>query len=124
MIPEKYILACEKESVGPRQTRSHNYNTKYLGDEDLSRLLVVTKDTARIVGLKIQRIRMYGIAHLKKFIGRDNDEDRATIWTSKVYLEFLHDQAPELEKCLVFGELLTRQAHNWHSQLSRSKRYS
>uniref|UniRef100_A0AAV1TXU5 Retrotransposon gag domain-containing protein n=1 Tax=Peronospora matthiolae TaxID=2874970 RepID=A0AAV1TXU5_9STRA len=35
---------------------------------------------------------------------------------------FLRDQAPDDEKCLVFGDLLTGPARNWYSQLSRSTR--
>ena len=37
---------------------------------------------------------------------------------------FLRDQAPDLEKCLVFGDLLSGPARNWHNQLSRSTRYT
>ena len=43
---------------------------------------------------------------------------------SKVQSAFLRDQAPESEKCLVFGDLLTGSARNWYSQLSRSTRNS
>ena len=44
---------------------------------------------------------------LKEFNGRDRDEDRARRWIDKIKSAFLRDQAPDVEKCLVFGDLLT-----------------
>ncbi|POM76814.1 LOW QUALITY PROTEIN: Hypothetical protein PHPALM_5909 [Phytophthora palmivora] len=35
---------------------------------------------------------------------------------------FLRDQAPDEEKCLVFGDLLTGSARNWYRHLSRTTR--
>ena len=74
--------------------------------------MMATTDTVSIVGHNIQRIRLSGIADLKEFTGRDKDEDRAMIWTSMVKSAFLRDQAPEVEKYLVFCGLLTGIAHN------------
>jgi hypothetical protein len=35
---------------------------------------------------------------------------------------FVHDQAPDSEKCIMFGDLLTGPARNWYRQLSRTTR--
>ena len=75
-------------------------------------------------GAGTQRLRMSAIADLKEFSGRDKDEGRARSWVSNVKSAFLRDQAPYEEKCLVFGDLLTGPAQNWHSQLARSTRNS
>ena len=64
-----------------------------------------------------QRIRFSVIGDLKQFNGRDRDEDRARSWISKVKSAFLTDQISDEEKYLVFGDLLTGPAQNWHSQL-------
>ena len=67
---------------------------------------------------------MSAIADLKEFTGRDKDEDRARSWVNKAKSAFLSDQAPDDEKCLIFGDLLTGPARNWYIQLSRSTRNS
>ncbi|GMF52127.1 unnamed protein product [Phytophthora fragariaefolia] len=59
---------------------------------------------------------------LKAFSGKDIDEDRARSWLGKVKSAFIHDRALDSEKCLVFGDLLTGPARNWHMQLSRPTR--
>ena len=66
-------------------------------------------------GLNATRIRMSAIADLKESNGKDKDEDRSRSWVGKVKIALLRDQAPDLEKCLVFGDLLTGPARNWHS---------
>ncbi|EGZ23324.1 hypothetical protein PHYSODRAFT_263366 [Phytophthora sojae] len=68
------------------------------------------------------RIRVSAMSELKEFSGKDGDEDRARAWVSKVRLAFVRDQAPDDEKCLVFGDLLTGPARNWCRQLSRTTR--
>ena len=65
---------------------------------------------------------MSAIADMKIFNGKDRDEDRARSWISKVKSAYLRDQAPDEEKCLVFGDLLTGPSRNWYNQLSRSTR--
>ena len=60
------------------------------------------------------------IGELTEFNVRDRDEDCATSWITKVKSKFLSDQIPDEEKCLVFGDLLTGSAQNWHSQLIRT----
>ena len=107
------------ESVGSHHTRSNHYDM-----EDLRRPLVANAEISPSGGIAPQRIRMSAIADLKEFTGRDTDEDRARSWVSKVKSAFLRDQAPDAEKCLVFGDLLTGPARNWYSQLSRSTRRS
>ncbi|GMF46594.1 unnamed protein product [Phytophthora fragariaefolia] len=68
------------------------------------------------------RIRVSMISDLKKFSGKGHDEDGARSWFSKVKFAFVRDQAPDSEKCFVFGDLLARPARNWYWQLSRSTR--
>ena len=60
---------------------------------------------------------------LKEFSGKDRDEYKARSWISKVKSAFLRDQAPEEEKCLVFGDLLAGPVRKWYDQLSRSTRH-
>jgi hypothetical protein len=73
-------------------------------------------------GALAPRIRVSAISELKEFSGKDNDEERARCWLGKVKSAFVRDQAPESEKFLVFGDLLTGPARNWYRQLSRSTR--
>ncbi|CAI5702616.1 unnamed protein product [Peronospora effusa] len=44
----------------------------------------------------------------------------ATATVAKVKTAFIRDQAPENEKCLIFGGLLTGPAQNWYRQLGRT----
>ncbi|GMF15143.1 unnamed protein product [Phytophthora fragariaefolia] len=71
---------------------------------------------------KHPRIRVSALSELKEFAGKDGDEDRARSWLGKVKSAFIRDQAPDQEKCLVFGDLFTRPARNWYRQLSRTTR--
>ena len=80
---------------------------------------MATTDTVSIVGINIQRIRISGSADLKEFNGREKDEDRARIWTSKSSLR-AYAISSKVEKFLIFGDLLTGLAQNWHSQLRRT----
>ncbi|OWZ03747.1 hypothetical protein PHMEG_00024471 [Phytophthora megakarya] len=70
----------------------------------------------------IQRVRISAISDLKDFTGKDQDEDRARAWISKVKSAFMRDQASDDEKCLTFADLLAGSAKNWYRQLSRSTR--
>ena len=63
---------------------------------------------------------MSGMAELKEFSGREKNEERARHWISKVKSALLRDQAPEVEKCLEFSDILTVLARDWYYQLSRS----
>ncbi|EGZ13103.1 hypothetical protein PHYSODRAFT_334907 [Phytophthora sojae] len=70
----------------------------------------------------IQHVRISAMSDLKEFSGKDQDEDRARSWISKVKSTFLLDQATDEEKCLTFADLLTGPAKNWYHQLGRSTR--
>ncbi|OWY96377.1 LOW QUALITY PROTEIN: hypothetical protein PHMEG_00033366 [Phytophthora megakarya] len=70
------------------------------------------------------RIRVSAISELKEYSGKDHDEDRARSWLDKEKSAFVRDQAPDSEKCLVLGDLLTGPARNRYRQLSRSMRSS
>ena len=65
---------------------------------------------------------MSASSDLKEFNGKDHDEDGARSWSAKVKTAFIRDQAPDSEKCLIFGSLLTGPAQNWYRQLSRTVR--
>ncbi|KAE9084202.1 hypothetical protein PF010_g20931 [Phytophthora fragariae] len=70
----------------------------------------------------IQRVRISGVSDLKEFTGKDQDEDRARAWISKVKPSFMRDQASDEEKCLTLADLLSGPANNWYRQLPRSTR--
>ncbi|OWY92680.1 hypothetical protein PHMEG_00038214, partial [Phytophthora megakarya] len=70
----------------------------------------------------IQLVRISAISDIIEFTGKDQDEDRARAWISKVKSEFMRDQASDDEKCLTFADLIAGSAKNWYRQLSRSTR--
>ncbi|KAE8898262.1 hypothetical protein PF005_g19350 [Phytophthora fragariae] len=70
----------------------------------------------------IQRVRISAISDLKECIGKDQDEDRARAWISKVKSSFMRDQASDEEKCLTLADLLSGPAKNWNRHLPRSTR--
>ena len=84
---------------------------------------IATAAAGQIPGM-IPRIKLAATSDLKEFHGRNQDEDRARSWLSTVKTAFARDQAPDDEKCLVFGGLLTGPAQNWYRQLGRSVRSS
>ncbi|CAI5746607.1 unnamed protein product [Peronospora destructor] len=118
------------ESVGSHYTggshhsRPSEYDPDDLQIDEPRRPAVATTEAVTGSGMTTQRIRVSAISDLKEFAGKEHDEDRAINWMSKVKSAFLRDQAPDSEKCLVFGDLLTGSARNWHHQLSRSARNS
>ncbi|POM69382.1 Hypothetical protein PHPALM_14333 [Phytophthora palmivora] len=57
---------------------------------------------------------------LMEFTGKEGDEDRDRPWLNKAMPAFVRDQAPDEEKSLVFGDILTGSARNWYRQLSRT----
>ena len=121
---ERYMPDVDMESVGSHHGRSNEYDFDDLDMQNIRRPQVAAAETLNSGGFNAQRIRMSAIAELKEFSGRERDEDRARSWIRKVKSAFLRDQAPEVEKCLVFGDLLTGPAGNWFAQLSRSTRNS
>ncbi|KAE9099351.1 hypothetical protein PF007_g15904 [Phytophthora fragariae] len=80
-----------------------------------------TTTTAR-TSTGASRLRVSAMSELKEFSGKDGDEDRARSWIGKVKSALIRDQAPDEEKCVVFGDLLTGPARNWYRQLSRTTR--
>ncbi|CAI5731159.1 unnamed protein product [Peronospora destructor] len=56
--------------------------------------------------------------------GKDREVDKARTWIGKVKSAFLRDQAPDEERCLVFGDLMVGPARYWYRQLSRSTRFN
>ncbi|OWY91138.1 hypothetical protein PHMEG_00040408 [Phytophthora megakarya] len=51
----------------------------------------------------IQRVRISAISNLKEFTGKDQDEDRARAWFSKVKSAFMRDQALDDENTADLG---------------------
>ncbi|OWY96112.1 LOW QUALITY PROTEIN: hypothetical protein PHMEG_00033709, partial [Phytophthora megakarya] len=72
--------------------------------------------------ITVQRVRISAISDSKEFTSKDQDEDRARAWISKVDSAFMRDQASDDEKCLTFAALLPGSTKNWYRQLSRSTR--
>ncbi|KAG3133522.1 hypothetical protein PI126_g19145 [Phytophthora idaei] len=70
----------------------------------------------------IHRVRISAISDLKEFTGKDQDEDRARAWISKVKSALMRDQESDADKCLTFADLLAGPARNWYRQLARSTR--
>ncbi|KAE8952387.1 hypothetical protein PR003_g34428, partial [Phytophthora rubi] len=87
-----------------------------------ARAAIVTTTTTARTSTGASRLRVSAMSELKEFSGKDGDEDRARSWVGKVKSAFVRDQAPDEEKCLVFGDLLTGPARNWYRQLSRTTR--
>ena len=120
--PEIHMLDIDMESDGSRPNGSNDYGHE-LREQGGKRLpQVATAGAAESGGFSNQRIRMSAMAELKEFSGREKNEERARKCISKVKSAFLRDQAPEVEKCLVFSDLLTGPARDWYNQLSRSTR--
>uniref|UniRef100_M4BST1 Uncharacterized protein n=1 Tax=Hyaloperonospora arabidopsidis (strain Emoy2) TaxID=559515 RepID=M4BST1_HYAAE len=112
----------DMELADSHHSRGNAYNHDDLDIGDLRRLQLATTEATTGGGFASQRIYMSAIAELKEFSVRDHGGDRARGWVRKVESSFLRYQAPDSEKCLVFGDLLISPARNWYSQLSRSTR--
>ncbi|KAE9268798.1 hypothetical protein PR003_g31325, partial [Phytophthora rubi] len=123
---ESYFQAAMSRDGIHRISRSHVMHWEYDPDDvDLSlsaRAVVATAAAGPANSSMIQRVRISAISDLKEFTGRDQDEDRARSWISKVKSAFLRDQATDEEKCLTFADLLSGPAKNWYRQLARSTR--
>ena len=124
---ERYNPDVEMESARSSISRSDVFDPDDSdpddsGQEGRRHAMVATTETLQNGGGIPQCIRVSAMTELKEFSGKDRDEDRARSWISKVISAFLRDQAPDEEKCLVFGDLLTGPARNWYNQLSRSTR--
>ncbi|GMF51959.1 unnamed protein product [Phytophthora fragariaefolia] len=110
------------ESVGSAHSHLSEYDPDDLNVDVPACAAVAAADSSGAGTVSATRIRISAISDLKEFSGKDHDEDRARSWFSKVKSAFVRDQAPDSEKCLVFGDLLTGPARNWYQQLSRSTR--
>ncbi|POM66192.1 Hypothetical protein PHPALM_17989 [Phytophthora palmivora] len=115
----------DMESVGStdRHPNLHEYDPDDL-DLDPPRRAAVASASATTTGrsTSVPRIRVSAMSELKEFTGKEVNEDRARAWLNKVKCAFVRDQAPDEEKCLVFGDLLTGSARKWYRQLSRTTR--
>ncbi|KAE9077486.1 hypothetical protein PF002_g18841 [Phytophthora fragariae] len=87
-----------------------------------ARAAIATTPTTARTSTGASSLRVSAMSELKEFSGKDGDEDRARSWVGKVKSAFTRDQAPDEDKCLVFGDLLTGPARNWYRQLSRTTR--
>ncbi|GMF34366.1 unnamed protein product [Phytophthora fragariaefolia] len=112
----------DMESVGSHHDQLDEFDPDDLSINVPRRAAVASTETLTNAGVAAPGIRVSAISELKEFSGNDNDEDRASSWLCKVKSAFIHDQAPDSEKCSVFGDLLTGPARNWFGQLSRSTR--
>ena len=119
---ERYVPDVDMESVESYRDQPGEQEQDRKGLGDPRRPQVATAGTAPTGGFGAQRIRLSAMTDLKGFSGRDQDEERARSWFNKMKTAFLRDQAPDDEKCLVFGDLLTGPARNWYNQLDRSTR--
>ncbi|GMG14512.1 unnamed protein product [Phytophthora fragariaefolia] len=115
----------EMESVGspdqPITTWEYDPDDLDLG-QPARAIVATTTATTSGQATNTPRIRVSAMSELQEFAGKDGDEDRARSWLGKVKAAFIRDQAPDQEKCLVFGGLLTVPARNWYRQLSRTTR--
>ena len=114
--PSEHIPDVDMESVESRTGQQEDHDPDDLIFKELRRPLVVKAGTATISGFTTQRICVSAITELKEFSGRNEDEDRARGWMSKVKSAFLRDQASDSKMCLVFGDLLTGPARNRYAQ--------
>ncbi|KAE8878607.1 hypothetical protein PF003_g37290 [Phytophthora fragariae] len=111
----------EMESVGSRHSElADEYDPDDLSLEAPRRAAVASAGATSGNISTPQRIRVSAIYELKDFPGKDGDVDRARSWIGKAKSAFLRDQAPDSEKCLVFGDLMSGPARNWYRQLARS----
>ncbi|GMF22422.1 unnamed protein product [Phytophthora fragariaefolia] len=112
----------DMKSVGSAHSHLSEYDLDDLNVDVPARAAVAATDSSGAGTVSATRIRVSAISDLKEFSRKDRDEDRARSWFSKVKSAFVRDQAPDSEKCIVFGDLLTGPARNWYRQLSRSTR--
>ncbi|EGZ20270.1 hypothetical protein PHYSODRAFT_328401 [Phytophthora sojae] len=113
----------EMESTGSSDPDPHwEFDPDDIDFPAPARATVATTATGSTGSALIQRVRISAVSDLKEFSDKDQDEDRARAWVSKVKSAFLRDQAPDEEKCLTFADLLSGSARNWYRQLPRSTR--
>ncbi|EGZ16540.1 hypothetical protein PHYSODRAFT_330603 [Phytophthora sojae] len=115
----------DMESVGSpiRHSASWEFDPDDLDLGRPARAVIATTASTSAGGTgAAPRIRVSAMSELKEFSGKDGDEDRSRSWVKKVRSAFVCNQAPDDEKCLVFGDLLTGPSRNWYRQLSGTTR--
>ncbi|GMF41738.1 unnamed protein product [Phytophthora fragariaefolia] len=117
MLQKRAKETAGRTAIHPRDTLEAMVNSKRHPPEKLESIF---KQPWKAINTPL--IRVSAMSELKEFAGKDGDEDRAWSWLGKVKSAFIRDQAPDQEKCLVFGDLLTGPARNWYRQLSRTTR--
>ncbi|OWY91958.1 LOW QUALITY PROTEIN: hypothetical protein PHMEG_00039225, partial [Phytophthora megakarya] len=118
------------QNVEMESIRSSDHGSRWEYDPDdvdwsaSAQATVATAATGSTGSTMIQRVRISAISDLKEFTGKDQDEDRARAWFSKVKSAFMRVQASDDEKCLNPRIRLEdpRRSSNWYRQLSRSTR--
>ncbi|OWZ06043.1 hypothetical protein PHMEG_00021762 [Phytophthora megakarya] len=79
--------------------RSSDHGSRWEYDADdvdfltSAQVTVATAAAGSTGSTMIQRVRISAISDLKEFTGKDQDEDRARAWISKVMSAFMRDQA-------------------------------
>ncbi|OWZ12465.1 hypothetical protein PHMEG_00014366 [Phytophthora megakarya] len=106
----------EMESVESHHGSNGEYDPDNLSIDTPQQAVIESAGAASALSTTTPRVRVSTISELKKYSGKDHDEDRARSWQGKV--KFASGQ----QKCLVLGDLLTGPARNWYRQLSRSTR--
>ena len=101
------IPYTDMESADSHDSRSNTFDPDNLDIDGFRRPQFVYDKSHYGRGFCCTAIRMSAIADLKEFSGRDHDDNRARSWMQKVRSDLLREQAPNSEKCLVFGDLLT-----------------
>ncbi|OWZ10924.1 hypothetical protein PHMEG_00016132 [Phytophthora megakarya] len=110
------------QDVEMESIRSSDHGSRWKYDSDNVDFPTSAQATVPPLLLYPQRVRISAISDLKEFTDKDQDEDRARAWISKVKSAFKRDQASDDEKCLTFVDLLAGSAKNWYRQRRRSTR--
>ena len=101
------------KSVGSRPSRSQDYGREHREQGKKRVLQVATTGVADSGGFSRHRIRLYAMAEIKEFAGQDRNKKTVRTRISKVKSVFQRDQAQDVEKVLLFSDLLTGPARHW-----------
>ncbi|OWY93569.1 hypothetical protein PHMEG_00036986, partial [Phytophthora megakarya] len=112
----------EMESVESHHGSHGEYDPDNLSVDTPRQAVIASAGATSAPSTTTPPIRVSAISELKEYSGKDHDEDRAWSWLDKLRSAFVRDQAPDSEKCLVLGDLLTGPVRYWYRQLSRSTR--
>ena len=103
----------DMESVGSCPSRAHDYGREHQEQGNKRVLQVAATGMTDSGGFFRYRIRIFAMAELKSFAGRERNKEPARTRISKVKSTFQSDQAHDVEKGLVFSNLLTGPARHW-----------